>query len=137
RASRAGGRDIAPADLPAPPEDPGAALLAHAAEVSDVLAAFAERVAQEAFLHASLEETLLQEATETIGGLVDPAPTLVALAESVAAACAEATRGATVAVRRAEELAEKLASKKRLAKEVKELTARAGMFKTLALELRA
>jgi len=137
RAARAVGRELVSTNPPALPGDLGLALLAFAAAISGVLAAFAERVAEEASLRSSLEGRLVQEATEKVGGLVEPAPTLAALAEAVAVACAEATRVATVAARRAEELAEKLVSKKRLTEEVKELTARAGMFKTLALELRA
>ncbi len=69
-------------------------------------------------------------------GLVDPAPTLEALAESVNLACRSATADAATAAQRAEQTATRLESRKQLATEVKGLQSRAALFRTLALELR-
>jgi DNA repair protein SbcC/Rad50 len=138
RAARAIGTKASPVELTPPPEtgDP-AALKGHAERVAEALAAFATRMAGEVDRYVSVEGTLLQEAAQTVRGLVEPPPTLEALAEAVNAACRSATAHVATTSQRATDLADKLERKRDIAKEVKSLDGRATVFKALALELRA
>ncbi len=124
--------------LPSPPgaEEPEA-LQAFARKLTEALAAFARRMADEVDRRSSIEGRLLREAVERVGDLVDPAPTLEELAQTVDSACRAATADVATSAHRAEELARRLERKKELAGEGKRLEDRSRLFKALALELRA
>ncbi|MBA2359840.1 MAG: SMC family ATPase, partial [Actinobacteria bacterium] len=138
RAARAIGKDASPVKLSSPPsaEDP-AALEAFARKLAKALSAFARRLAEEVERRSSIEGERLREAVERVGDLVDPAPTLDGIAQTLDAACRTATADVATTAQRADDLALRLERKKELAGEGKQLEDRSRLFKVLALELRA
>jgi DNA repair protein SbcC/Rad50 len=138
RAARALGKKKPPPKIPASPETGVApALQRRASLLAEAMAALAGRLQGEAAERAALEPQLLAEAAAVVGDLVEPAPTLEALAESVNAACRAATADVATATHRAKDLAVRLDRKKQVHDDVKQFETRAGIFKALAQELRA
>jgi exonuclease SbcC len=138
RATRAtANRVVAPSIPPVGDSRDPAVLRAHAENVVAMLAAFAQTLADELTDHGSLEQRLLNEATQQVGRLVEPAPSLEALAEAVTRAVRAATADVATSAQRAEDLADRLRKRKQLTEEIDQLEGRARLFKALALELRA
>jgi DNA repair protein SbcC/Rad50 len=140
RAARALGKKKPPPKIPASPETEVAlapALQRRASLLAEAMAVLAERLQGEAAKRAALEPQLLAEAAAVVGDLVEPAPTLEALAESVNAACRAATADVATATHQAKDLAVRLDRKKQVHDDVKQFETRAGIFKALAQELRA
>jgi exonuclease SbcC len=109
----------------------------HAEALAAALTEFAERLAHELGKRSSAEDRLLEEAMDKVGGLVEPATDLEALAGSVNDACRAATLEVATTAMEAEDLAARLERRKQLEAEVKELEYRAILFRGLAQELRA
>jgi exonuclease SbcC len=106
-------------------------------QMAEALGRFAELLAQELHARESVEVRFLQEATDRVGGVVEPAGTLEGLAQAVNGACRAATANVATTAKEAADLAGRLERKRELAHEVQELEGRARLFKALALELRA
>src|SRR5205823_11491290 len=122
---------------PTPPQD-GAdptVLQAYATLLDEALTAAAAAAARRLGGHDDLERRLLDETSRVVGDLVEPSPTLEALAQAVTAACRAATAEVATAHQRAEDLAAKLQRRTELAEEVKLLDHRTRLFRKLALEL--
>jgi exonuclease SbcC len=138
RAARALGEKPALVGLHQPPDASKPEALARYGEgLVRALESFADRIGEAVEERLSLEDRLLMEAHEQVGGIVEPAATLGALAESVNAACRRGTAEVATTAQRAEDLAERLDRKKQLAQEARRLEDRARLFRSLAMELRA
>jgi exonuclease SbcC len=138
RARRAIGAGAPTFDVPRLDEAvDSAALTAHAERLGQLMTTLSDRLAEEAEARMAPQARLLDEAHRAVGDLVDPAASLEALAEAVTAACRFATAAVATAERDAGGLAKRLARKKELSGEAKELEGRAILFKALAQELRA
>jgi exonuclease SbcC len=138
RAARATGMDESPVRLsPAPSADDPRALRHFARRLADQMVTLADGVAREIEERSSLEGRLFQEGLEMVAGLVEPVPTLEALARAVDSACRAATGDVATTAHLAEGLAHRLERKEKLAQEARELEARARLFRVLAMELRA
>jgi len=138
RARRAIGRGAPAFDVPVlgVGSDP-AALAGHAERLGELLDELSARLAKELQARVAPQDHLLEEAHRAVGDLVEPASSLQALAASVNAACRSATATVATSKRDADDLATRLARKKELSVEAKELESRAILFRALAQELRA
>jgi DNA repair protein SbcC/Rad50 len=138
RAARAGGASAARSRLSVPPDGADAdALGRHADDLAARLMSLTEALAREVSSSGTLEQRLLQEATEAVATLVEPADSLDGLAHRVNEAVRAATAEAATTAKAVEDLAARVQRRKVLAEEVVELEGRARLFKQLALELRA
>jgi exonuclease SbcC len=137
RIARATDGRVAPPAFAGPPDAGPEELRAYGAHVASDLAALTRLLDGEVAQEGSLELRLLDEATQVVGDLVEPVHSLEALAGAMTMATRAATAEVATATQRAEDLATRVQRRKDLAEEVAELEARARLFRTLALELRA
>jgi DNA repair protein SbcC/Rad50 len=138
RAARAMGKPAARVRLPvAPAADDAAALERHSRALAEALNELAGTLAAEIEGRSSIEGHLLAEANAKVKGLVEPAGDLESLARTVNDECRNATAEVATSEQRAAYLARRVERRRQLAEEVKELEARAIVFRKLANELRA
>jgi len=120
-----------------PPSDELDALRAFAEALSKGLGSLVSDLESVAERRMASEPELLEEAVEAVGGLVEEARSLGELLSSVTAARKLAGETAATTEQRAVDLAERLARRADLERDVGELEVRARRFRALALELRA
>lgn len=137
RAARALGEGLPAIELPPEPDAGADSVGRYAEQLADAMAAFAAQLVRAVAEIASLERRLMEEATDTVGGLIEEQPTLEALARSVNESCRHATSAVATTGQRSKDLASRLERKKQLVEELKLLEERARLFRALALELRA
>ena len=122
RAGRALGEEPVEIEAPEPGEE-AAELVAFAEALAATLDGLVKRMADEVARIGSLERDLLEEAGKAVDGLVEPQPTLEALAQAIVAAVREATAAAATGRQHADHLKERLASKQTLVEDIAHLNA--------------